>query len=149
MKRTQEFYWQLARKTMIAFLLIGTYGMVYGQSADRRDDRTKDFFGRKESLRRDEGPSRFRLPIVLSRWRTIDGTMNNLVGVRWGKAGATCGEEYPVIMRMESPSRQGPIANRHERSATLSAVRTSPFPMNGSCRLWSGNGGNSWITISC
>jgi hypothetical protein len=68
----------------------------YPQSKNDRDGRTRDHFGEKKNHHRDQRPSHFRLPIQIQRFRTIDGTMNNPVGVNWGAAGVNLWRRVPA-----------------------------------------------------
>ena len=68
----------------------------YPQSKSDRDGRTRDHFGEKKSHHRDRGLSQFRLPIQIQRFRTIDGTMNNPVGIYWGSAGVNLWRRVPA-----------------------------------------------------
>ena len=71
-----------------AFVLlpgIASYSFAY-QSRDLRNDRARDSFGKKELQRRQRVPSRIRSPIQTARFRTVDGTMNNIIGFYWGSA---------------------------------------------------------------
>lgn len=80
----------------ISFLFVMVSETVAQHSRGGRHDRTNDYFGRKEGYRRNEGRSRFRLPIEIIRFRTIDGTMNNLAGAYWGSAGSLLRRRVPA-----------------------------------------------------
>ena len=78
----------LATFTFIAFFMINLNVDAVGPQSNRnRDRRTEDHFGKRENLRRTRGKTAFRLPIQIQRFRTIDGTLNNYVGINWGAAG--------------------------------------------------------------
>ena len=61
-----------------------------------RERVTRDFFGPREGFRQPESESRRRHPVVVQRFRTIDGSQNNLGHESWGKAF--------VNLRRRSPS---------------------------------------------
>ncbi len=83
---------------LVAILLV--YGIendsVAQRSHDRRDHKTDDFFGKKIEFRRDQGRGRFRLPVEIERFRTIDGTLNHPVGIYWGSAGSLLRRRVPA-----------------------------------------------------
>ncbi|MFK7769844.1 MAG: peroxidase family protein [Mariniblastus sp.] len=79
----------------VIILCVSPYCLGYQSDRDR-DNRKNDHFGKKELQRRNRGPSRSRLPIEIQRFRTIDGTMNNVVGVNWGSAGSNLRRRVPV-----------------------------------------------------
>ncbi len=84
-------------KFFVAFVFLGLLSsdLLAKQSDNQRRERTRDRFGEQNRLRRDEGRSRFRLPVQISRFRTIDGTLNNPVGINWGFAGANLRRVVP------------------------------------------------------
>lgn len=82
---------------VVGFLLVeGIAKVATAQHSDaHRDRKTNDFFGRKNEFRRDQGHSRLRLPIEIQRFRTIDGTFNNIAGIYWGSAGSLLRRRVP------------------------------------------------------
>ncbi len=125
-------------KIWIAFLLIGLTNLTFAQNDRRRDERTEDFFGRKEQLRRDEGRSRFRLPIEITRWRTIDGTMNNLVGINWGFAGGNLRRRIPSAYAdgVSAPSGEQRKSARAISNYVCNQNESLPNRRNLSAMVW-------------
>ena len=70
---------------------------LYSQrpTRDDRDRVLRDFPAERDEFRRREGMSRFRSPVELARFRTIDGTANNPVGIFWGAAGGNLRRRVP------------------------------------------------------
>ena len=93
--RQKQTNFEIVSKILLAFFILGYEGLVSAQNRNSRDRNAEDFFGKKETLRRNEGPPRFRLPIELSRFRTIDGTINNVFGITWGMAGGNLRRTIP------------------------------------------------------
>ena len=86
----------LGRTALLLVVLLGWQSQMFAQDGEReRDRRRRDGFGERLDQRRAESRSRFRNPIVLARFRTIDGTMNNIAGVYWGAAGANLRRRVP------------------------------------------------------
>ncbi|QEG21737.1 peroxidase family protein [Mariniblastus fucicola] len=66
------------------------------QSRDRRDEKTKDYHEAKHEFHppRRRGPED-RIPIVIQRFRTINGSNNNLSHETWGQAGGNLRRRVP------------------------------------------------------
>ncbi len=78
----------LTTTTCVTLLLLSLDVFAMGAQENReRNRRTEDHFGQQLDLRRKRGKSRYRLPIEIQRFRTIDGTFNNYAGIYWGAAG--------------------------------------------------------------
>lgn len=68
------------------------------QNRDRRDEKTRDFHSSKDEFR----PKRHwgkenKLPVVVQRFRNINGTENNLRNPSWGQAGANLRRRTPSM----------------------------------------------------
>ena len=66
------------------------------QNRDRRDEKTRDFHGARQEFHtpRRRGPE-VRIPIVVQRFRTLNGSQNNLKNETWGQAGANLRRRVP------------------------------------------------------
>jgi hypothetical protein len=68
----------------------------FGQNRDRRQEKTKDYHGAKNEFHppRRRGLEN-RIPIVIQRFRTINGSFNNLKNATWGMAGGNLRRRVP------------------------------------------------------
>lgn len=67
------------------------------QNRDRRNEKTRDFHGPKVEFhpsRRGRRPEN-RAPVVIERFRTINGSQNNLKNPTWGQAGGNLRRRVP------------------------------------------------------
>ena len=76
-------------------VLLSSSAGLYAQSEGERDRRTNDHFGEKFDQHRKKIQGKYRLPITIQRFRSIDGTLNNYLGIYWGAAGVNLVRRVP------------------------------------------------------
>lgn len=80
---------------LVVVTLLPAACYAQGPSRDERDRVIRDFPAERDRFRPRNGMSRFRNPIELARFRTIDGTANNPLGFYWGAAGVYLRRRVP------------------------------------------------------
>lgn len=80
----------------VAVLVACVASQSDAQSRHDRQRKTRDYFGPRFEFRQPRSESRHRNPITMQRFRTIDGSMNNLVRSNWGQAGVNLRRRTPV-----------------------------------------------------
>ncbi|MEL7499415.1 MAG: peroxidase family protein [Planctomycetota bacterium] len=93
-KRIQQTQFILA-VVLVVVALLPTPSYAQRPSQGERDRRVRDFPAERDQFRPRNGMSRFRSPVELARFRTIDGTANNPVGIFWGAAGGNLRRRVP------------------------------------------------------
>ena len=95
---------------MIGAILVASFTMdesCFGQDRGRRNEKIEDFHGPKHEFHppRRRGPEN-RIPIVIQRFRTINGSQNNLENETWGQAGGNLRRRVPAAYadRISEPS---------------------------------------------
>ncbi len=84
---------------VIGFMLVASMSVdaIHAQDRDKRDRKTRDRHGAKDEF---HPPKRRgieqRAPVVIQRFRTINGTSNNLKNITWGMAGGNLRRFVPA-----------------------------------------------------
>lgn len=96
--RTTRVNVTIAFTTLVACLLsLCLASTSQAQSGGQeRDNKARDFFGKREQFKQPKSRSRQRHPVALQRFRTIDGSSNNLRQPKWGMTGVNLRRRAPA-----------------------------------------------------